>query len=132
MASKTGRIDALVMGLARGLTVRSAAKLAGFSERQAHRRAAEPATKAKVNAVRAGLVHRATGILSAACADAAKVLHTLAASAESEGVRLAAAKAILETTLRLRESTEIVERLELLEIRVSANRNGTNHVQATN
>jgi hypothetical protein len=36
MASKTGRDEALILALARGLTVRSAAKQSGYSERQAH------------------------------------------------------------------------------------------------
>ena len=119
MARKTGQLDALILALARGNTVRAAAKLSGFSERQAHRHAAEPSIKAQVAAVRAGLVNRSLGILSAATSDAAFAMKGLL-KGKSEPVRLAAARAILETAVKLRDSEELAARIEQLEQRFAA------------
>ena len=56
----------------------------------------------------------AVGILTAAGTEAARTLRRLL-KADSEQVRLAAAKGILELGPKLRESTELTERIEVLE-----------------
>jgi len=114
MASKTGRDDALILALARGLTVRAAAKMSGYSERQAHRKIDDPAFSRRVSEVRGAVMGRAIGILSAAGTEAARTLRKLLAS-ETDQVRLAAARSILELGNKLREATELSERIEALE-----------------
>ena len=115
MAKETRRDDALILALALGgLTVRSAAKASGFSERQAHRKVDDPAFRRRVGEARAAIVGQAVGILSAAGTEAARTLRKLLAS-EADQVRLAAGRCILELGNRLRETTELAERIEALE-----------------
>ena len=120
MADKAGRTDALILALARGNTIRAAAKMSGYSERQAHRLASDPAIKANVAAVRSGLISQAVGMLAATSADAAKAMGKLLTD-KSATVRLAASKAVLETAVKLRDATEIEERLTALEARIRQN-----------
>ena len=70
MATKAGRDEALILALARGLNVRAAAKASDYSERQTHRKLAEPAFRCRVSEARGAIVGRAVGILSAASTEA--------------------------------------------------------------
>src|SRR5437762_95220 len=63
---------------------------------------------------RAGMVARAVGLLAAASTAAAATLARLLA-AEADGIKLSAARAILEVGGRLREAGEIEERIAALE-----------------
>src|SRR4051812_38904491 len=74
--------DALAAALAAGRTVRDAAAAAGVSEKTAHRRNADPAFKARVTALRAGMVTTAAGRLAGGMAAAADVLVALLADAD--------------------------------------------------
>src|SRR5262245_41601872 len=85
----------LLVALARGDTVRDAAREAGIGERTAYRRMRDPEFRQRLSAVRADVLERATGRLADAGADAAETLKALL-KAESESVRLGAARAILE------------------------------------
>jgi len=116
MASKTGRNESLVLALARGLNVRSAAKVSGYSERQAHRKLDDPAFRIRVSNVRSEVVGQAVGILAAAGAEAARTLRKLLAS-PADQVKLAAARSILEVGNKLRETTELAKRIEAIERR---------------
>lgn len=112
--TRQNREDALALSLARGSTVRAAARTAGYSERQTHRKLAEPEFRRRVSMIRQGLVDQAVGLLSAANADAAITLRKLL-KATSPSIRLSAAKCILETSAKLREGLELWERVTSLE-----------------
>jgi hypothetical protein len=105
----------LILALACGSSPESAATKARVSPRTVYRRLADPAFRAQVNRVRADLVQRAAGLLTAVGMGAIKTLATLHESASSEAIRLEAAKAILDRGCKLREAVEIVERLSALE-----------------
>src|SRR5262245_12875208 len=114
---------ALVLALAGGHTVRDAARLAGVGERTATRRVADGAFRRRVADLRAEMVARAAGQLADGMAEAAATLRSLL-QAESEPVRLAAARAILEIGNRLREAVELEARLQAVEARLNGGREG--------
>jgi HEAT repeat protein len=101
--------------LAAGRTLRAAAGV-GIAERTAARRWADPAFRRHVGELRGDMVARSLGRLADHMSDAADVLHRLLA-AESESVRLGAARSLLELGVKLRESVELEERLQVLEAR---------------
>jgi hypothetical protein len=109
----------LLLALAGGQTVRDAAHSAGIGERAATRRAADPAFCRRVAELRSGMVARAAGQLADGMAQAVATLRGLL-RAESESVRLAAARSILEIGPRLRETAELEERLAAIESRIDA------------
>lgn len=104
----------LIAALAGGQTIVAAAKSAGVSERTVRRRLQEPGFRQEVQATRTQMVSEATGFLARASSGAAATLvHLL--KAESEQVRLGAARSILELGARLREGEEFERRLASLE-----------------
>ena len=110
----------LVMALAAGGTVEAAAKAADVSETTAYRRQREPAFRQRVAEVRDEMVSRAVARLSATSTLAADCLRELL-KAQSETVRLGAARAILELGSRLREQEDLVERIAALERELAGN-----------
>ncbi len=111
---KLKRDDALVLALARGLTVRQAAGEAGFGERTAHRRLDDPEFRRRVLAVRGELMERAGGLLSDAAIKAVEVLRKLLES-DADTTRLAAARTILQQSVALRTAVELEHRITRLE-----------------
>jgi hypothetical protein len=111
--------EALALALATGQTLRDAAEAAGIAERTASRRWADPAFRQRVSELRADMVQRSLGRMADGMADAADVLRQLLA-AESESVRLGAARSLLELGVKLRESAELEERLLTLEEKLRA------------
>jgi len=116
---------ALVLALACGASPESGAQKAGLSLRTVYRRMAEPMFRAQVNDLRAEMLRRASSMLTAAGISSIKTFTTLQESAESEAVRLGAARAIIELGYKLRESVEFAERLAALEARLSGKGEGT-------
>jgi hypothetical protein len=114
--------EALALAVATGQTLRSAADLAGVGERTAARRWADPAFRQRVSHMRGELVGQALGKMADGMTDAATKLRELLA-AESESVRLGAARALLELAVKLRESTELEQRSAALE-QASSLKNG--------
>jgi hypothetical protein len=109
---------ALVLALARGLSVAKAAESAGLSERTVHRRLQDPGFRQQINEVRATLVERAAGRLAGGMTAAAATLTKLL-TARSETVRLGSARALLELAVKIRESVELESRILALEQRQS-------------
>lgn len=105
---------ALLAALAAGQTIRDAAKAAGISERTASRHMEDPAFRQQVQEARAEIIARAASQLADAATDAATTLRGLLA-AESDAIKLGAARAILELGTKLRESVELEQRLAALE-----------------
>jgi hypothetical protein len=110
--------EALALALATGQTLRAAAEATGVGERTATRRVAEPGFRRRVGELRAEMTSRALGRMADGMADAADVLRQLL-NAESESVRLGAARSLLELGVKLRESVELEERLAALEGRLA-------------
>ncbi len=109
---------AILATLAGGGTVEEAAKQAGVSERTVYRRLEEPAFKRQVSEARADLVRQSVGKLARISSAAATTLGLLL-KAESESVRLGAARAVLELGTKMREADELEARLAALEERVA-------------
>jgi hypothetical protein len=106
--------DKLLLALAAGMTVPGAAAQAGCSERTVRRRLADPDFQARVRRVRADMLDRAAGALSAASVKAAAALAKLLDS-DKEPVVLGAARVLLDSVLKVREQTELERRLAALE-----------------
>ncbi len=107
--------DLLLLALAKGLTVRSAAEQAGISEATAFRRLRDASFVAELNRVRGELWNSALGELTEASTRAVERLAMLIDEAESDAVRLSACKAVLELGGKLRDAIEFASRLERLE-----------------
>jgi hypothetical protein len=116
---RSGADFALVAALASGATVQDAATSSGVSERTVFRRLQDAEFRARLAAARGEMVSRALGLLADGSAAAAGKLLALMADAEvTPSVRLRAAVAGRALGHRLRESTEIDERLRVLEDRI--------------
>jgi hypothetical protein len=112
--------EPLVMALAGGATAEAAAQKAGVSLRTVRRRLAAPAFRQRLQQVRADMVQRTAGALTAAATEAVRTLLELQKPPNPPAVRLAAARAVLDQGLKLREAAELEERLAELERRVEA------------
>ena len=119
----------LVLALACGASPDNAAQKAGLSRRTVFRRLADPAFVSQVGAMRADIARRAAGMLTAASMAAIKSLTTLQESANSESVRLGAARATIELGCKLRENVELLEQLATLEVRLAALLSGPDRSQ---
>lgn len=105
-----------MIALAAGSTPTEAAKRAGVSRRTAYRRLEDPRFRDQITQERDTLVRTALGRLSDASLDATDTLRELATGTQTPpAVRVSAARAILDIGLRLREQTQILDRLETLE-----------------
>ena len=112
MTKKTD--EALILHLASGTTVEAAAELAGISRATAFRRLQDPEFQRRIKQTRGEMIERAAGHLAAGATEASITLRNLLGS-DSEKVRLAAAKTIIEGVLKVRDATEFEERLAKLE-----------------
>ena len=108
--------EAIIVALAGGRTVQAAARVAGVAESTIYRRLRETEFRRRVTETRAEFTARALGNLAAASTAAAGTLRRLL-KAESEAVRLSAARSILELGTKLRDSVELEQRILALEAR---------------
>ena len=107
--------EKLLLTLACGATVESAARECGLSPRTIYRRLQEPAFRRRLQALRADMVQRTAGTLTAASAEAVRTLLELLKPKVADTTRLGAAKAVLESGVKLRELAELEERMAALE-----------------
>jgi hypothetical protein len=112
--------DKLLLALACGATVESAARECGISSRTVFRRLNEPAFRRRLQALRTDMVQRTAGTLTAASAEAVRTLVELLKPKVADTTRLVAAKAVLESGVKLRELAELEERLAALEEQMQA------------
>jgi hypothetical protein len=113
----TGRKNAdaaLIVALVTGKAAEEAAAAVGVSARTAYRRLADPAFRQRLAEAQAQLVAQALGKVTAAATAAAATLEQLLA-AESETVRLGAARTILELGTKVREGSDLGARMQALE-----------------
>ena len=106
--------ELLLSALAAGGPIEQAAQAAGVSVRTVYRRLADPGFRSRLGAARDELIVSAIGALATIAAEAITTLHSLL-SCEEARVRLGAAKAILDHTLRLREALLLEQRVASLE-----------------
>jgi hypothetical protein len=112
--------DVLLLALACGATVDSAARQCHLSERTVYRRLCEPAFRQRLQQLRADMVQRTAGALTSAATEAVRTLLDLQKPPMPPAVRLGAARAILEIGVKLREAAELEERIAELERRSQA------------
>ena len=117
MAANSARKNnsTLMLALAIGQSVPEAARAAGVGERTVRRKLDDEEFRRELSNVRTRIIGEAVGRLTAASTLAVRTLETLLKSAESETVRLGAARTILERSVSMRESLELAERLERVE-----------------
>jgi hypothetical protein len=108
------------MALACGATVEVAARQAGVSESTTYRRLAEHAFRQRLHQVRADMVERTAGTLTAAANEAVRTLLDLLKPPAPAPVRLGSARAILEVGMKVREVADLQERLSVLEEEMEA------------
>ncbi len=113
------RNDLLVIALARGEQLATAAQLAGVSVRTVNRRLTLSDFRAEVQRTRSQLVDAAAGKISNTLDAAADCLKSLLGS-ESDAIRLSAARAMFEIAVRLKEVVELEGRLQAVEDRLNA------------
>lgn len=104
----------VLAALARGHSAAGAARSAGISDRTVRRWLDDPAFAGRVEELRRTMLDAAVGQLADAAADAVSTLRLMLA-ADSEAVRVRAARAILAAVVVLRESLDLEERLAVLE-----------------
>lgn len=107
---------AFLAALAAGSTVAEAAEACGVSERTAYRWLTVEGVKKALNQLRAGMTSGALGILTSHLTEAAETLTNLLTS-DSESVRLQASRAIFQTTLEIRQTVDMEDRIAELERR---------------
>src|SRR5947209_13506541 len=88
--------EALIRALACGATVENAARTAGISARTAHRRLKEEGFQKRLQDVRADMLQRTVGMLTASGMEASKTLISLLDPSVPQAVRLGATRTILE------------------------------------
>jgi hypothetical protein len=109
--------DSLLLALACGATVETAARQCGLGERTVYRRLKEPDFQRRLREVRADMLARTSAALSAAATEAVRTLLDLQKSGVQPAVRLGAARAILEIGAKLRETVDLEARIAVLEDR---------------
>lgn len=115
MAGKRANVDSLlIVGLAAGRPLVDVAAEAGISTRTVQRRMAKPEFQRKVSDLRGQMMQDLSGRLSQISGIAMERLQSLL-EADSENVRLGAARSILDQTLRVREAVDFEGRLKEVE-----------------
>jgi hypothetical protein len=112
--------DLLRMALACGATLENAARQAGVSESTVRRRVKDPEFQHKLQTLRAEMVQRTSGALTAAGTESVRTLLDLQKPTAPPAVRLGAAKATLELGMKVRETAELEQRLATLEERLGS------------
>jgi hypothetical protein len=113
-AEPDARREALALARAQGMTWRKAAVKAGVAESTCYLWAAEPWFAKRVTELRGEMFDRAVCILARGNAAAAQRLVKLSKSKDEKVARLAS-RDVLEMGTKLRDSTELAERLAVLE-----------------
>ena len=108
------RDERLIIALACGRNLVDASRECGYSQRTVNRRVADSAFQTRLKTARAEMFGRASGMLAGAAQKAVETLEILM-DAESESVRLGAARCVLELGSKFREVLEFEERIQQLE-----------------
>ncbi|MBX9678680.1 MAG: hypothetical protein K2X38_07935 [Gemmataceae bacterium] len=120
MSENQSKDEILLQALLCGASIDAAAKKAGMSRSAGYRRLANPKFAKQYREAKAELVKRATAILSAGSLEACKSLLELTGPKNPPATRLGAARSVIELAAKLREQTEMEERMASLEQRLDA------------
>jgi hypothetical protein len=112
---KKGNEDQLLLLLACGMTQEVAARNAAVSERTVRRRLRDPDFCRRLQQLRAEMLQRTGAMLTAAGGESVRTLVALQKESIPAAVRLGAARATLEISLKIREVAELEQRLAALE-----------------
>jgi hypothetical protein len=107
--------EKLVLTLSCGATADNAARQCGVSPRTVYRRMDDPIFCQRLRTARADMLLRIAGALAAATSEAMRTLLELMKPTVAAASRLGAARTILESAMKLREFTELEERIAALE-----------------
>ncbi len=107
--------DRLLLTLACGASVETAARTVGVSESTVYRRLKDAAFQKRLQAMRADMVERTSGMLTASGGEFVKTLLALLKENIPAAVRLGAARAGLELGMKIREITDLEQRIAALE-----------------
>ncbi|MCC7421731.1 MAG: hypothetical protein IT428_15730 [Planctomycetaceae bacterium] len=116
--------DTLILELSSGKSVPEAANAAGVGDRTVYRRLSDPAFQTRLAEAKKTIVARALEKLSESSVAAVETLVVLLKS-DADTVRLSAAKAILETGLRMKQMVELEDRLRRLEDEEASRKTGS-------
>ena len=120
---RTRNRDLAAVALATGKTAKEAAGAAGVSERTVFQWLADQPFKARVRELRGEMVSAALGRLSDGLCAAADALNELVKNDDAD-VKFKAAVKVIELALRVREQTDIEERLAAVEQALKGERDG--------
>ena len=104
MTKANGRKNAdnkVILALACGATIESAARQSGVSETTIYRRLNEPSFQLRLREVQADILNRTAAALTAAATESVRTLMEL----QKPGTRLGAARAVIELGLRFARSS---------------------------
>jgi hypothetical protein len=117
--------DSLLMALACGATVDSAARQCKLCVRTVYRRLEDPDFHTRLREIRADMFQRTAATLTAAGSEAVRtLLELLRSSTSPPATRLGAARSVLEMGMKTREFAELDDRLAALEGQAELNANG--------
>jgi hypothetical protein len=122
-AKKARRLNDFITGLLAHRTIEDAATFAKISLSTAYRWLRDPGVVQRLAEARRDGMKATMAQLQANAASAVNVLDRLQTSAESEGIRLGAARAILAFALQSTEILDLAERLDEVEQKVNSWRN---------
>ncbi|MFT3881797.1 MAG: helix-turn-helix domain-containing protein [Gemmatales bacterium] len=120
---QTNTHEALLLALACGATVEAAAAKSGVTKRTVYRYLEDESFRRELQAYRAQMVYRATGMLTAAAMEAVKTLLGLMNGNHAAAAKLGAAKAVLDLGLKLRQASELEDRMAKIEDRLEQRSN---------
>ena len=106
---------ALMLALACGATIESAARKTGVSESTIYRRFKDAGFQRELAKMQSEMVQRATAMLTASTMEAAKTLLSLQDPSMPPAVRLGAARAIVDFGVKMRQLVELEDRLGAME-----------------
>jgi len=115
MAYRRRSDEKLLLALACGASVESAARSAGVSPRTAHRRLKDPEFQRQLRKLKREMMERASSILTAGTLEAAKSFLAFQDPSTSQTVRLGAARSIFQYSLKMQERLDFEERIAALE-----------------
>ena len=127
MAKANGRKNAdnkVILALACGATIESAARQSGVSETTIYRRLNEPSFQLRLREVQADIFNRTAAALTAAATESVRTLMELQKPGTPPATRLGAARAVIELGLKIREIVAIETRIAALERQFESSRTG--------
>ena len=117
----------LIELLARGSSGTESARAAGCDPKTVYRKLQDPEFKAAVEEFRSNMLYAASGHLACVLKKAISTLEELLTSSQPS-IQLGAARAILDSSLKVREAVEIESRIRILEEACRIGQGGaTNH-----